>query len=194
VKPLSGRTYSLQLTMTSEMHDRLRHAQRLLSHTGARVPDVLDRALRVLIAQLEKRKFAHTDRPRSRRSPRRGLVHATGTQTNPRHIPAHVKRAVRERDADQCTYTNDAGQRCPARDHLEWDHVLPVALGGTSTIDNVRQRCRAHNQHVADLAFGPEFMRHKRARVQASTYLDALGTRVVPNLDAPLRGATLHTK
>jgi Holliday junction resolvasome RuvABC DNA-binding subunit len=45
---------------------------------------------------------------------------------------------------------------------LEFDHVNPVARGGEATADNLRLRCRGHNQHAAERAFGTEFMRRKR--------------------------------
>ena len=54
------------------------------------------------------------------------------------------------------------GQRCSARKFLEYDHVDEVARGGRSTVENLRLRCRAHNQHAAGRTFGAEFMRRRR--------------------------------
>jgi hypothetical protein len=54
------------------------------------------------------------------------------------------------------------GRRCKARRFLEFDHAVPVARGGTATVEGLRLRCRAHNQYEADRAFGAEFMRRKR--------------------------------
>jgi hypothetical protein len=45
---------------------------------------------------------------------------------------------------------------------LELDHATPVAKGGESTVDNVRLRCRTHNQRAAEMAFGAGFMERKR--------------------------------
>jgi len=45
---------------------------------------------------------------------------------------------------------------------VEFDHVQPVASGGTATLDNVRLLCRAHNQFAAECAFGAGFMEEKR--------------------------------
>ncbi|MEO5989179.1 MAG: HNH endonuclease, partial [Candidatus Eisenbacteria bacterium] len=49
---------------------------------------------------------------------------------------------------------------------LEYDHIIPVARGGQSTIANVRLLCRAHNQYAAERELGTEFMRSQRARAQ----------------------------
>jgi hypothetical protein len=62
----------------------------------------------------------------------------------------------------------EAGQRCPGSHGLEFDHIVPVALGGKPTLDNVRLRCRAHNQYEAERTFGAEFMRQKREAAQAA--------------------------
>jgi hypothetical protein len=63
-----------------------------------------------------------------------------------RHIPAEVKRAVAERDGRCCTFISESGKRCESRWCLEYDHVLEFARGGRSTAENLRLRCRAHNQ------------------------------------------------
>jgi len=155
VKPLAPQRYSLQLTMDQDTHDMLRHAQELLGHeipTGD-VAEVLERALRLLVAHLEKRKFAATPKPRQ--TPRH-------LSENPRHIAAAVKRAVWARDGGQCTFVSGSGRRCPSRTRLEFDHVEPVARGGDASLPSIRLRCRAHNQYTAECEFGAEFMRHKR--------------------------------
>jgi hypothetical protein len=138
--------------------DKLRYAQELLSHqvSSGDIAQVFDRALDALIAQLEKRKFGACDKPR-----RAQETHCT------RHIPAHVKRAVWERDGGRCTFVSDTGHRCPERTRVEYDHVDPVARGGQTTISGIRLRCRAHNQYEAERTFGVEFMRQKRAAAQA---------------------------
>jgi hypothetical protein len=155
VKPLGPERYVLQVTIGRETHEKLRHAQALLGHqipTGD-LAQVLDRVLDLAIGRLERQKFAAAQRPRLGR--RR-------TSANGRYIPAHVKRAVWERDGGQCTFMSEAGRRCAARARLEFDHVEPVARGGQATIDGMRLRCRAHNQYAAEETFGAAFMRHKR--------------------------------
>ena len=155
VTPLSSQSVALQVTLERETHEKLRHAQELLGHQipSGDLAQVLDRVLDLAIAQLEKQKFATTARPR-RRDGR--------ASQNPRHIPAHVRRAVWERDGGQCTYVSDTGHRCQARKPLEFDHVLEVARGGEASIENLQLRCRAHNQHTAERTFGAGFMRRKR--------------------------------
>jgi 5-methylcytosine-specific restriction endonuclease McrA len=164
--PFPTRMFALHITIDERTHDKLRHAQTLLSHAvpSGELAEVLDRALDVLIERLEKRKFAATANPRLR--PRRGHL-ATVKAPRARCIPADVRRAVWERDQGQCTFIGQSGRRCPSRKLLEFDHIDPVARGGRASVDRLRLRCRAHNQFEAERAFGVEFMRGKREAARA---------------------------
>jgi 5-methylcytosine-specific restriction endonuclease McrA len=116
-----------------------------------------------LICRLEKQKFSATDKPRPALRPTRSA----------RHVPAHLRRAVWQRDQGRCTFVSKTGQRCAARKLLEFDHVTPVAQGGNATTANLRLRCRAHNQYAAERAFGAEFMRHKRQKARERAVAEA---------------------
>jgi hypothetical protein len=161
VTPLSPQAFAIQFTISRDTKDKLRHAQALLSHQipDGNIPDVFDRALDALITQLEKRKFAATGKPRPARRP---------APADGRHIPAHVRRAVWERDGGRCTFVSESGRRCEARGLLEFDHVEALARGGVATVGRIRLRCRAHNQYAAERTFGAEFMRHKRHQAAAA--------------------------
>ena len=151
--PLSPERFALQVTVSKATHDKLRRAQSLLGHAvpAGDLAQVLDRALDALLHQLERRKLAATDRPGK---PRR--------TTSPRHVPAPVRRAVWLRDGARCTFVSEDGHRCEETRGVEIDHIVPVARGGQSTVENVRLRCRAHNQYEAEQAFGVGFMQEKR--------------------------------
>jgi hypothetical protein len=145
VAPLSPERFALQVTIGQGTHDNLRYAQALLGHAvpAGDVAEVLDRALVALIGQLEKQKFAATTRPRPQRS-----------SADPRHIPAHVKRTVWERDGGQCTFVGEAGQRCASRTRLEtlWNDGLAVV-----------RSCHLREERPTSVARG-----HPRSRVSAS--------------------------
>jgi 5-methylcytosine-specific restriction endonuclease McrA len=153
VTPLSTESYAVQFTMSQGAREKLRYVQALLGHRVAPgdLAQVFEQALDALIPQIEKQKFAATDRPRRSHG-----------SANPRRVPAHVKRAVWQRDEGRCTFVSDDGHRCQADTNLEFDHVTEVARGGEATVDGIRLLCRAHNQFAAERTFGAEFMRHKR--------------------------------
>ena len=153
--PLGPEAFALQCTLDRAAHDDLRFAQSLLGHQPAArdLGKLVARALRLLVVALEKQKFAATARPRRPRK------HA---DSSTRYIPAHVKRAVWERDGRQCTFVSTSGHRCEAQDRLEYDHGQPFARGGEATVEGLRLRCRAHNQYTAEQTFGAGFMSQKR--------------------------------
>jgi len=147
--PIAPQRFSMQVTIEDETHELLRRAQDLLA--TREVPKVLHRALKMLVDDLERQKAALTDKPRSARPSDRA-----------RTIPAEVRRAVWKRDGGQCTFVSADGHRCGARRWLEFDHVVPVARGGRASVDQIRLRCRTHNQLEAERVFGKTFMEQKR--------------------------------
>jgi 5-methylcytosine-specific restriction endonuclease McrA len=159
VTPLAPQRFKVEVTLDGDAHRDLVQAQALLGREVARgdVAEVLKRSLHEYVLRLQRRKCAATDRPRpcSRRR-----------SSNPRHVPAAVRRAVWERDGGLCTFVIEKGYRCEERSGLELDHVIPVARRGEATEANLRLRCRAHNQHAADRAFGRGFMDEKRSEAQ----------------------------
>jgi hypothetical protein len=147
VTPLSPAHYRLQVTLREETHAKLRRAQDLLRHSvpDADVSTLLDRALTLLVADMERRRCAATPAPRS-----------SGEPKGPgRHVPAAVKRAVWTRDQGRCAFVGTQG-RCAETAWLEFHHVQPYADGGGTTLANLQLRCRAHNQYEARLRSGSD--------------------------------------
>jgi 5-methylcytosine-specific restriction endonuclease McrA len=156
VTPLSAEAYAVQFTRGREQDERFRYLQDLLGHQASRgdIAEVYDRAVKELVARMERVRFGASSKPRSGRR-RQG--------SDSRHVPAEIKRAVWKRDGGQCTFESESGHRCEARGDVEFDHVTEVARGGEATIDNLRLRCRVHNQFTAEQTFGAGFMQGKRA-------------------------------
>jgi 5-methylcytosine-specific restriction endonuclease McrA len=177
VTPIAAHAYGVQFMMDEDAHDDLEYLRAVLGHEAPTIAQVLARALKALRREVDKRKFAATDRPRKPRSaPAARSVPTTATSTtsdtapsitpNPRRIPKHIRRAVSMRDQYRCAFVGQNGRRCDARAGLELDHIVPVARGGQSTVDNLRLLCRAHNQHAADRTFGVDFMERKRSNAK----------------------------
>ena len=74
-------------------------------------------------------------------------------------IGGTIKAPVWERDGGRCVFQTPEGRRCLERGRLEFDHVIPWALGGSNHAGNVRLLCRAHNQLAGREIFGKERMR-----------------------------------
>ena len=86
-------------------------------------------------------------------------------KANSRYIPAAVRREVWARDGGACQYVDrQSGRQCRARFRVQLDHIQPFAKGGPSTADNLRCACRAHNQWLAEQAYGRRKMSESRTR------------------------------
>jgi hypothetical protein len=144
--PIAPDRYLLRVTIDARAHANLERAQALLRHSmpGADPSAVIGLALEAFVEQLEKKKASMTARTR--------LV-AVAARRRSRHIPAPVRREVWKRDGARCAFVGAAG-RCAETGFLEFHHVRPFAEGGQSDTSNIELRCRAHNQHEADLYFG----------------------------------------
>jgi hypothetical protein len=157
------------------------------SHPGCDIADVIEQAVTMLVERLETKRFgarrtkkattrAATTVPRTAdpveasaplpwsESESAG-AEARATPAAPsvppkssRYVPAQVRRAVYERDGGRCAHVDTEGRRCTERGQLDIDHIVPWALGGPSTVDNLRLACRGHNAQAARQAFGAAFI------------------------------------
>jgi 5-methylcytosine-specific restriction endonuclease McrA len=188
IEPLSKDRFGVHFTADGEFCALLERVRGLAprrvsrSVSGHRLPSgdlmtLLKRGLEAYERELEKERFAvgrkarrsrslpETPNPNPDPSPAPKAIH------NPmrrRHCPAEVTRAVFVRDGKQCTYVSPDGRRCDARRRLELDHIDPFSSGGEETIQNLRLRCRAHNQWYARQYFGSKHVqatiKHARKR------------------------------
>jgi HNH endonuclease len=147
-EPLTAELCRLHLTVSKRFLAKLDSARAGQSHAqpGASAGEVIETALDLLLEQQAKRRGA-----------------AAKPQANPRpsgpdHVPAAVRRAVWERDGGRCQWPLDSGGTCGSLQRVELDHVVPRAQGGTSTVENCRLLCRAHNDLAARLAYGNDWM------------------------------------
>jgi hypothetical protein len=146
VRPLAPERYEVRFTASAETCAKLKRAQDLLRHAvpSGDTAAIVDRALTLLVADLERKKLGATDRPRSRGA----------SSVFTRKPPADVRRAVSRRDGNRCAFVSKDGRGCEERGFLEFHHVFPYAMGGETTIENIQLRCRAHNGYEADLYYG----------------------------------------
>ena len=87
IAPLAPGRYRIQLTVSSETHDKFRRAQALLRHAipSGDAASIFDRAIGLLVQDLERRRFAETSNPRL-------LTESSSEHGRSRHIPAAVRR------------------------------------------------------------------------------------------------------
>ncbi len=129
---LEPQRYRVQFEASEEYVELVERAKALLSHEheSAGLAELHLRAMRALVAELERRKYAVTAQPRSSepgKSEPHNSERKSAARVKPpkvprqrgRHVPAALRRAVFERDAGRCTYRCDTGERCRETARLE---------------------------------------------------------------------------
>ena len=144
---------------------RLEEARSALSHThpGAGAEQILEAGLDLILAAHARRK-GMVAKPQKEARP-----------SGPNHIPACVKREVWKRDQGRCQWPSAGrdGGICGSTLRVEFDHVVPRARDGPSSVEGVRLLCAFHNDLAARQDFGDRWMdrysrRHARSTEQRS--------------------------
>jgi hypothetical protein len=175
--------YGVQFSAEEKYVQLVERAKALLSHAHSKctLEEIHLRAMRLLVADLERRRFGKA-------APRRGAEQGAGrvresSESNAanepseprelsepravrqrgRYIPAAVRREVFDRDGARCTFVDSAGRRCREVHCLELHHLRAFAQGGEHHPSNLALRCRAHNALAAEEDFGRDFVERKRA-------------------------------
>ena len=196
VVPLSPERHKITFTAGQRVRDMLEQAQDLRRHRfpAGDLEPLFERALELLIADEQRRRFARTDKPRTppkpasastvrpdaapmadaraptadARAPAPGALALTANAAKPhsRHIPNEVRRQVWIRDGGRCCFRGPDNERCCARSPLEFHHIVPFGRGGSPTAANIALLCRGHNTLCAERDYGRAFM---QAAIAASS-------------------------
>src|SRR5204862_7230588 len=147
--------FDVHFMSSQQGQDDLKAVQALIAHETPRktIGELYDQAMHEMRQRREKKKIGVGRWARRVRKP---------AKDRSRHVPAHVRQAVWERDGGQCTFVSKDGKRCDERGRLEFDHIQEFARGGKSTIEAMRLLRRAHNQYAAECTYGAGFMQEKR--------------------------------
>jgi hypothetical protein len=141
-KPINEKETEIRFTADRALMEKLEKLKNLLGH---KLGDQKYASLIEELADLALKKLE------PKPTPTLGLEKVV---SETRYIPVKVKRAVWTRDQGRCTYAGSEGKRCESKHALQYEHVLPFARGGKSTVENLKLLCLAHNQLAAIQAYG----------------------------------------
>lgn len=149
IEPLSTERHRVQLTVSTQLREKIERAQDLMRHRNPKgdLEPLFEEAVSLLLQKLERERLGKTVRPLKKARP-----------AKPGHVSRAARRAVFERDGERCTYVSRDGDRCPATAMLEIHHKVAKALNGNDDVDNLCVRCRLHNRMEAELDFGKEYV------------------------------------
>lgn len=174
VKTVNSTLVQVTFSATPEFMNQLEECQGLLGHRmpGATIGEILAEMMKFGIAGLRKQKFKVKETEHEGQEPlvfeQKGKQEAgsvtednfiSGVGNNSAdYIPAAVKRAVSQRDRGRCVVVNPlTGKVCGSQAKVEFDHYpIPKAMGGPSTVDNLRLACSKCNLLHAVHFYGRE--------------------------------------
>lgn len=168
-RPLATGGTRVTLDLTQEEMAVIEDLRRLQNKTQS----TKDLLLNLAKKELAKKKRERGEAPLIRES-KQTIKAITPPAEETGHFSASVKRLAWQKAESQCEYVSPAGHRCEARHRLEFDHRKPLALGGESSIQNVRILCREHNVFQAVRKLGTPVM---------APYLPRLQTQRVTGLE-----------
>jgi hypothetical protein len=173
----------VQLTVRKEVRDKIERVKALMRHRNPSgdLEAILERAIDLLLAKLEKERLGKTTKPRPAK-PSKGVSRA-------------ARRETFERDGLQCTYVSPDGHRCTEHGFLELDHRVARGRGGSDDASNLRVFCAVHNALVAEQTYGREYVEKKiqeKVHLRQQKYAWSTVTSALENMgfrDAEVRRA-----
>jgi hypothetical protein len=161
-----ARSVTDELTQIQFLADRallgkLERLKQLMAHRNfeGSYAKLFDQLADLALKKLEPRACAVTSAPNEAVSREReakadvktdlkeGMKGSARSAKPSRFIPAAMKRAVSSRDRGACGFRDrKTGKTCGSRHALEFDHVLPLSLGGATSVENLRLLCTAHHR------------------------------------------------
>ena len=166
-EPLTADLRRLHMTVSRRFLEKLAAARDALSHSvpDAKTKAVLEAALDLLLAAQDKKRGL-VKKPRTAPA-------SSSPSAELRYVSAAVRRAVFIGDGGCCQWAMASGGVCGSRYRLELDHIVPVALGGESTVSNLRVLCALHNGLAARHVFGAELMDRYSSRGRSGAPVSA---------------------
>jgi 5-methylcytosine-specific restriction endonuclease McrA len=165
MKPLSPGMFRVAVTASAEFKRKLEASKDALASKfpEGKLEEILMAGLDLVLAQAEKKRGL-VEKPRA--------THAVAPKGPT--VPRAMKREVWRRDEGRCQWPMAHGGICGSTRDLEYDHVVPRACGGPTSVRNLRLLCSHHNQQAAEEIFGREKMARYRRRRDARLESQAL--------------------
>ncbi len=141
IKDLNDEMISFTFSAPRHLAEKLRRLKGLKGHAQLTMAELIEKLADLALKEWDPGK--PLKRAASPNPLKRGLLGAP----QKRSITSSVRREVWRRDQGQCV-------NCKGQHALEIDHQMPVAMGGESTLENLRLLCRTCNQRAAIAKLG----------------------------------------
>ena len=161
-KPSKVVLKTITFTVKESTYEKLERAKEVLSGKypkGALTSEVFEEAIELLLEKkCPKRKEKRVKKSIEKVQPKQPNKSIPQKR---RALSAKIKREVLAKDNYRCSYKTKDGKVCGSKNNLHFDHILPVALGGDNSSENIRLLCRQHNLFEAGRLMGEKFIKEK---------------------------------
>lgn len=155
-RPITEDKTEIRFTADRELLEMFQKIQDLAAHRG--IEPGYNGLLKFMAQETLKKLDPEQQEIRKSLSPEK-VEAKTDSKPSSRYVPLSVKREVWKRDQGRCSYVSPlTGKRCNSSYGLELDHVTPWALGGETSLQNLRLLCACHNRLAAVETYGERKM------------------------------------
>ncbi len=159
IRILSGTQSELRLVADEELMELIAEMKAKLQQKGNTDPSYAEIFKCGLKKALKKEEVVE-DAVKSVKATSSEEVKTHSPQTRRDNISVFEKKTAFNRAGCQCTFISPiTGKRCTEKYFLRVEHIVPVAVGGSSEQENLTVLCASHNRLSAIDRFGVEKMR-----------------------------------
>ncbi len=148
VRPLTETFSGLHCMIDRETEALLEEAKDLVSRSLMSSSDV-GTTLKAALKEFVER---HSNVRRARRAAAKAVAPGGRAEVKAKRggkrvaLPAPIQHSINQRDGGQCTYEHPEHGRCENRRWVELHHQVPVARGGSHSVDNIVTLCTFHHK------------------------------------------------
>ncbi len=163
--PEAAKLAGVQLSLTYDQLKELERVRELKSHSifGASLSEIVAALAKDYLDRHDPLRREVKPRPSSKVSTPGNTTVEDRSFSKRTSIAPSTHNFVRRRADDRCEYLGQNGHRCGSRFQTQTDHILPIALGGKNSVENLRVLCRVHNSLMAEKILGKGRMRQFRS-------------------------------
>ena len=175
VEPAQKEVFNFRFSADEEFKKKIERVAEVLGidNPEGNLDEVIEKALEIALEKkdpqrkLERRKKRQEKKKNREDSQSKNKVkegkenlNCCNSKERNRYIPDETREIVLERANYQCEYHSESGIRCNQRTHLEIDHIILFAFGGSNDAENLRVLCKSHNLFEAQKHFPQFYEKH----------------------------------
>jgi len=147
IRPVAKARSELKCGISTQLEEKIQKARDLISQK-TRKACTLEEAFDVVFDEYLQR-FDPLEKAKRIAKKKKSLPAKLPVARQVRgHRPARLTHQLHLRDRRQCRFKTPQGGRCESKRWLQIHHRVPVASGGSNTLENLITLCAAHHAHI----------------------------------------------